>query len=183
MCPLCLLHLWGISQSGWHAVSKLQVQGCSVFSERRMFTQGMGASHDDTEDGEQAKGWKQLEEQMFQRLELLAVCYSKIGDWKNSNIPGYYQLVCDAFVESVKAFLYGSSSLERLASEVSLHTALKPGVISDEVLGLLLKHQISTLEPYLQKNSVQTIVCRLLQDTLSVYKATVLPLRRARVLL
>lgn len=122
-------------------------------------------------------------------------------------------------MESVKAFPYGSSGLERLArsatstnafsanastkqlggiidrltytvtcelflpaSEVSLHTALKPGVISDEVLGLLPERQISTIEPCLRKDSVQTIVRGLLQDTLSVYKATVLPLRRARVL-
>jgi separase len=68
-------------------------------------------------------------------------------------------------------------------SEVSLHTALKPGFISDEVLGLLLERQISILEPCLRKDGVQTIVRGLLRDALSVYKATVLPLRRARVLL
>ncbi|KAG1772208.1 hypothetical protein EV702DRAFT_1270701 [Suillus placidus] len=140
---------------------------------------------DDAGDGGWDKGWKQPEEQMFRRWELLALCYSKMG--------GDRKLACDAFVESVKASPYGSSGLEHPArsatstndfsanagtkqlggiidkltytatcdlflptSEVSLHTALKPGIISDE---------IST-----RKDSVQTI-------------ATVLALRRARVLL
>lgn len=138
----------------------------------------------------------------------------------NANISGCCQLACDAFVESVKAFPYGSSDLEHLArsatstnafsanastkqlggivdrltyaatcelflptSEVSLHTALRPGVVSDEVVGLLLERQILTLEPCLRKDGVQIIVRGLLRDALSVYKATVLPLRRARVLL
>ncbi|KAG1788751.1 peptidase family C50-domain-containing protein [Suillus plorans] len=184
-------------------------EGCSLGA--RALHMRASLIQDDAEDGERAEGWKQLEEQMYRRWELLAVCYSKIGDRK---------LACDAFVESVKAFPYGSSGLEHLArsaastnafsanastkqlggivdrltytvtcelflpaSEVSLHTALKPGVISDEVLGLLLERQISTLEPCLRKDSVQTIVRGLLQDVLLVYKATVLPLRRARVLL
>ena len=41
-----------------------------------------GATQDDSEDGEREEGWKQLEEQMFRRWELLAVCYSKMGDRK-----------------------------------------------------------------------------------------------------
>lgn len=48
-------------------------------------------------------------------------------------------------------------------SEVSLHTALEPGVISGEVLGLLLERQISILEPCLRKYGVQTIVRGLLR--------------------
>ncbi|KAG1717162.1 hypothetical protein EDB19DRAFT_1941531, partial [Suillus lakei] len=166
---------------------------------------------DDSEDGEREEGWKQLEEQMFRRWELFAVCYSKMGDRK---------LTCDAFVESVKAFPYGSSGLGHLGrsatpssafsanastkqlggiidrltyaatcelflplAEVSLLTARKPGVITDEVLGLLLERQISTLEPCLRKDSMQIILRGLLRDALSVYKATVIPLHRARVLL
>lgn len=68
-------------------------------------------------------------------------------------------------------------------AEVSLLTARKPGVITDEVLGLLLERQISTLEPCLRKDSMQIILRGLLRDALSVYKATVIPLHRARVLL
>ncbi|KAG1861269.1 peptidase family C50-domain-containing protein [Suillus subluteus] len=184
-------------------------EGCSLGA--RALHIRAGVMQDDTEDGERDEGWKQLEEQMFRRWELLAVCYSKMGDRK---------LACGAFLESVKAFPYGSSGLEHLArsatstnafsanastkqlggiidrltytatcelflptSEVSLHTALKPGVIRDEVLGLLLERQISILEPCLRKDGVQTIVRGLMRDALSVYKATVLPLRRARVLL
>ncbi|KAG2038447.1 peptidase family C50-domain-containing protein [Suillus americanus] len=184
-------------------------EGCSLGA--RALHIRAGVVQDDTEDGERDEGWKQLEEQMFRRWELLAVCYFKMGDRK---------LACGALVESVKAFPYGSSGLEHLArsatsanafsanastkqlggiidrltytatcelflptSEVSLHTTLKPGVIRDEVLGLLLERQISILEPCLRKDGVQTIVRGLMRDALSVYKATVLPLRRARVLL
>jgi len=43
-----------------------------------------GAIPDDGCGGEQEVGWKQLEEQLFRRWELLAVCYSKIGDRKVS---------------------------------------------------------------------------------------------------
>ncbi|KAG2081359.1 peptidase family C50-domain-containing protein [Suillus cothurnatus] len=195
--------------SKYGAAVRFLKEGCSLGA--RAIHIRAGVIQDDTEDGERDEGWKQLDEQMFRRWELLAVCYSKMGDRK---------LACGAFVESIKAFPYGSSGLEHLArsatsmnifsanastkqlggiidrltytatcelflpaSEVSLHTALKPGVISDEVLGLLLERQISILEPCLRKDGVQTIVRGLLRDALSVYKTTVLPLHRARVLL
>lgn len=45
-----------------------------------------GAMHDDGEGGEQEAGWRQLEEQLFRRWELLAVCYSKIGDRKVASV-------------------------------------------------------------------------------------------------
>jgi len=60
---------------------------------------------------------------------------------------------------------------------------LKPGAISDEVVGLLLERQVSALEPCLRKDGVQAIMRGLLRDTLSVYQTTVLPFRRARVIL
>jgi separase len=41
-----------------------------------------GVIQDEGEGGEQEDGWKQLEEQLYRRWELLAVCYSKIGDLK-----------------------------------------------------------------------------------------------------
>ncbi|KAG1748438.1 peptidase family C50-domain-containing protein [Suillus paluster] len=183
-------------------------EGCSLGA--RALHVRAGAMEDSGEDDEREEGWKQLEEQLFRRWELLAVCYSKMGDRK---------LACDAFVESVKAFPYGSSGLEVARSttptsafnanpstrqlgaiidrftyaatcelflppsEVSLLTSLKPGALRGEVLGLLLERQISTLEPCLRKDGVQTIVCALLQDALAAYQATDLPLCRIRVLL
>ncbi|KAI6000295.1 peptidase family C50-domain-containing protein [Pisolithus orientalis] len=49
-------------------------------------------------EGERNKeGWKQLEEQLFRRYELLGVCYLKIGDRK---------LSIEAFVQSVRMFPY-----------------------------------------------------------------------------
>ncbi|KAG2136721.1 peptidase family C50-domain-containing protein [Suillus clintonianus] len=183
-------------------------EGCLLGA--RALRMRAGAMEDSPED-EREEGWKQLEEQMFRRWELLSVCYSKMGDRK---------LACDGLVESVKAFPYGSSGLEHLArsttpshafsanpsskqlggivdrltyaatcelflppTEVSLLTVLKSGAISDEVLGLLLERQISTLEPCIRKDGVEIIVRGLLQDALSVYKAAVLPLPRVRILL
>ncbi|KAG0699186.1 peptidase family C50-domain-containing protein [Suillus ampliporus] len=184
-------------------------EGCSLGA--RALHVRAGAMRDSGEDDDREEGWKQLEEQLFRRWELLAVCYSKMGDRK---------LACDAFMESVKTFPYASSGLEDLArsatptnafsanastkqlgaiidrftytatcelflppSEVSLLAALRPGAISNEVLGLLFERQVSTLEPCLRKDDVQIIVRTLLHDALGAYQAPGLPLRRIRVLL
>ncbi|KAH7929994.1 hypothetical protein BV22DRAFT_1001613 [Leucogyrophana mollusca] len=49
------------------------------------------------EDEREKEGWRQLEEQLYRRWELLGVCYAKIGDRR----PAY-----EAFRESVKSFPY-----------------------------------------------------------------------------
>lgn len=54
-------------------------EGCSLGA-RALHTRA--GVMQDTEGGEWDEGWKQLEEQMFRRWELLAVCYSKMGDRK-----------------------------------------------------------------------------------------------------
>ena len=69
-------------------------QGCDVGSRALQLHAGR---HDDKEASEEAhareeesernkEGWKQLEEQLFRRYELLGVCYSKIGDRKVRSI-------------------------------------------------------------------------------------------------
>ncbi|EGO04017.1 hypothetical protein SERLA73DRAFT_84238 [Serpula lacrymans var. lacrymans S7.3] len=47
------------------------------------------------------EAWKQLEEQLTRRWELLGICYTKIGDRK---------LAHESFVQSVKTFPYASSN-------------------------------------------------------------------------
>lgn len=66
--------------SKYGGAARFLKEGCSLGA--RALHMRAGLIQDDTEDGEQAEGWKQLEEQMFRRWELLAVCYSKIGDRK-----------------------------------------------------------------------------------------------------
>lgn len=51
-------------------------EGCSLGA--RALHIRAGVTQNDTED----EGWKQLDEQMFRRWELLAVCYSKMKDQK-----------------------------------------------------------------------------------------------------
>ncbi|KIK92250.1 hypothetical protein PAXRUDRAFT_830139 [Paxillus rubicundulus Ve08.2h10] len=51
----------------------------------------------DRESDREKDGWKQLEEQLFRRYELLGICHSKIGDRK---------LAYEAFVEAVRTFPY-----------------------------------------------------------------------------
>ncbi|KAK2461139.1 hypothetical protein APHAL10511_006666 [Amanita phalloides] len=58
----------------------------------------------------EADGWKQLEEQLYRRWELLGVCYSKMGDRRNAYA---------AFAECVKAFPYSSSGFVDRARRLS----------------------------------------------------------------
>ncbi|KAG6332445.1 hypothetical protein ID866_6643, partial [Astraeus odoratus] len=59
---------------------------------------GHVAAQEARKDHEKNKeGWKQLEEQLFRRYELLGVCYLKLGDRK---------LAHEAFLQSVRTFPY-----------------------------------------------------------------------------
>ncbi|KAI8971333.1 peptidase family C50-domain-containing protein [Trametes punicea] len=52
--------------------------------------------------------WRQLEEQLYRRWELLGVCHAKTGD---------RQLAYDAFVRSIKAFPYAIHEVAELAAK------------------------------------------------------------------
>ena len=47
-----------------------------------------GSRENNTTDQREMEGWKQLEEQLYRRWELLGVCYVKIGDRKVRVIRG-----------------------------------------------------------------------------------------------
>jgi separase len=66
--------------SKYGAAVRFLKEGCSLGA--RALHIRAGVIQDGTEDGEGDEGWKQLDEQMFRRWELLAVCYSKMGDRK-----------------------------------------------------------------------------------------------------
>ena len=50
-----------------------------------------GASERAKESGQTEEGWKQLEEQVYRRWELLGVCYSKIGERRVGDV---FRFVC-----------------------------------------------------------------------------------------
>lgn len=86
-------------QSGKHgaAIGFLK-EGCALGVKALILRRGAGAGSaivacggeedEDQADKKVEEGWKQLEEGMYRRWELLGVCYSKIGDRKVSHLPG-----------------------------------------------------------------------------------------------
>ncbi|KZT63999.1 hypothetical protein DAEQUDRAFT_815284 [Daedalea quercina L-15889] len=61
-----------------------------------------GAGEEDEEDGRDREGWKQLQEQLWHRWEILGVCQAKTGDRK---------LAFDAFIEAIKVIPLDLSSI------------------------------------------------------------------------
>ncbi|TFK38240.1 cysteine peptidase C50 [Crucibulum laeve] len=161
--------------------------------------------------GKDEEGWKQLEEQLYRRWELLGVCYSKNGDRKNAY---------SAFVRCIYTFPYSSSGfslqtdeksptelfslnqqtkqlaviVDRVtyigacelllpAEEVSLGQSSGDDSITldSTILGALLERQLDALEPSRWKEGVREITAKLLHEALNLYGAD-MPVRRARVL-
>ncbi|KAJ6525608.1 peptidase family C50-domain-containing protein [Mycena capillaripes] len=150
------------------------------------------------------EGWRQLEEQLWRRWELLGVCYSKIGDRK---------LAFESFMDCIRGFpysLYGfakhihRATFEVLPAAVQLGTivdrvtylgacelllspekvsALSLGMSDANITGALLERQIQSLDDSRWKESTRTMVQALLRAALDVYDETNMPVRRARTLL
>jgi hypothetical protein len=84
-------------------------------------------------------------------------------------LPGSRRLLCLTTEQNgaiIDRLTYAAAcELFILPSEVSLLATLKPGAISDEVIGLLLEHQVLALEPYLRKDGMQAFMRGLLRDT------------------
>jgi hypothetical protein len=84
-------------------------------------------------------------------------------------LPGFRRLLCLTTEQNgaiIDGLTYAAAcELFILPSEVSLLATLKPGAISDEVIGLLLERQVLALEPYLRKDGMQAVMRGLLRDT------------------
>ncbi|KAL4259196.1 separase [Pleurotus pulmonarius] len=157
------------------------------------------------------QSWRQLEEQIYRRWELLGVCHCKIGD----HLAGYR-----AFLEAIKSFpfsatnlgplsdkqsiatIFGaSSSLKQLAvlidrvtymgtcelfipaPQVSLLHAFGGGETQDaRVKGALLEHQLASISPNRSKEGVLAVMGQLLHDLLDLYDTASMPIRRTRML-
>ncbi|GLB42455.1 putative peptidase family C50 [Lyophyllum shimeji] len=157
-------------------------------------------------DARTEEGWKQLDEQLYRRWELLGVCYSKIGDRKQA---------LQAFLRCVKTFPYCAAGFAARTAETTLpalfelssgtkqlgtivdrvthlsgcELLLHPTAVSlvslqisdPGVTGALLERQIDSLESSRWKEGVPAITAQLLKDALQVYRMD-MPVRRARVL-
>ncbi|EKM75331.1 hypothetical protein AGABI1DRAFT_80074 [Agaricus bisporus var. burnettii JB137-S8] len=90
-------------QSGRHgpAVTFLK-DACSIGG--RALTRRPKEKVNGEEKSRELEGWKQLEETLFRRWELLGICHIKLGDRKNAYI---------AFLQSLVAFPYSICSMEQ----------------------------------------------------------------------
>ncbi|KAG5644204.1 hypothetical protein DXG03_008867 [Asterophora parasitica] len=161
----------------------------------------------DDKDVRAEEGWKQLEEQLYRRWELLGVAYSKIGDRKEA---------LQAFINCIKTFPYTTSGFTERAAQIG-HTALfdissgtkqlatlvdrvshlsacellmEPTAVSlaslqgfdSSITGALLERQIDSLETSRSKEGISEVTAHLLKHALKAYSPD-MPVRRARVLL
>ncbi|KNZ74935.1 Separin [Termitomyces sp. J132] len=159
-----------------------------------------------SDEGKAAEGWKQLEEQLYRRWELLGVCYLKNGDRKQA---------WEAFQHCVQTFPYAacgfsertrqvdfsaifdlSTGTKQLASIIDRITNLstcdllmEPSAVSlnsihvddDGIIGVVLERQVKSLESIRYNENVSKVISHLLGDTLKVYGSD-MPVRRARIL-
>ncbi|THV00746.1 hypothetical protein K435DRAFT_963900 [Dendrothele bispora CBS 962.96] len=188
-------------------------EGCRLGSKALEVWRGIdekdGVSEKNQGDGK-VDPWKQLEEQIWRRWQLLGVCYIKTGDRR----PAY-----EAFQESIKDFPYAgsgfithsdkngfsglfliSSGVKELASVLDRLTylgtcelLLPPESISlaslgteienPTVLGALLERQIDVLENNRRKDDIKKVLGVLMQDAVEVYRKADMPIRTARMFL
>ncbi|KAJ7741576.1 cysteine peptidase C50 [Mycena maculata] len=158
------------------------------------------------DDPKMVEGWRQLEEQLWKRWELLGVCYSKIGDRK---------LAFEAFLDCIKGFPYSSNGFAKHSHRVPLGTVFETspavaqlGTIVDRVTylggcelllapdsvsllslgldtniaGALLERQIQSLDGSRWKESTRTVLQAFLRAALEAYSEAEMPVRRARTL-
>ncbi|KAG6876650.1 hypothetical protein C0993_001514 [Termitomyces sp. T159_Od127] len=155
-----------------------------------------------SDEGRAAEGWKQLEEQLYRRWDLLGVCYLKNGDYQVR--PAILLYVCElkhnlasltkqAGLATIFSLSTGTKQLATVVDRVSNLTAcellMKPSAVSlsslsigdDGVIGALLERQIESLEAIRYKENVSKVISYLLSDILKIYGSD-MPVRRARVL-
>ncbi|KAK1232899.1 separin protein [Marasmius sp. AFHP31] len=150
--------------------------------------------------------WKQLEEQLWRRWQLLALCYTKIGDRRAAFLSlqrcvAAFPYETSTFVDyankhglnslfdlnpSVKDLVgvvdrltqMGTCELLSAARDVSLRH-IKVG--HHCVRGALIERQLDGLETYRHKEGIATVISELLKDALDTYREGSMPLRSMRV--
>ncbi|KAJ6475784.1 cysteine peptidase C50 [Mycena vitilis] len=191
-------------QAGKHGVAIRYLRDGCTLGKRALDMYAADASAGKEEVLKTEAGWRQLEEQLWRRWELLGVCYSKIGDRK---------LAFQTFMDCIKVFpysLYGFSKDASRAAFQASPAAVQLGTIVDRVTylgvcelllapekvsavslgfddanitGALLERQIQSLDASRWKESTRSVIQAFLRATLEVYRETNMPVRRARTLL
>ncbi|KAJ7653310.1 cysteine peptidase C50 [Mycena polygramma] len=191
-------------QAGKHGVAIRYLRDGCTLGKRALDMYAAGASAGKEEVLKTEAGWRQLEEQLWRRWELLGVCYSKIGDRK---------LAFQTFMDCIRVFpysLYGftkdasRATFEASPAAVQLGTivdrvtylgacelllapekvsALSLGLDNANITGALLERQIQSLDASRWKESTRSVIQAFLRATLEVYRDTDMPVRRARTLL
>lgn len=114
-----------------HAVRFLE-QSCSVGEKAlQTYREADDSSKSDgepSEDKDKQEAWKQLEEQMYRRWEILGVCHSKTGDRK---------MALESFVNCVKAFPFSKPSFIELASSHSASAIFDTSLSLKHVAGII----------------------------------------------
>ncbi|KAF8212071.1 peptidase family C50-domain-containing protein [Mycena galopus ATCC 62051] len=149
------------------------------------------------------EAWKQLQEQLWRRKELLGVCYSKIGDRKLAfesfkDCVGSFPYSLYGFAEQIHRAPFGFSPaavqlgniVDRVTYLGACELLLTPEKVSalflwpgdTKITGALLDRQIQSLHGSRWKESTQSVIQTFLRDALVVYRGTDMPVRRARTL-
>ncbi|KAJ7173997.1 cysteine peptidase C50 [Mycena crocata] len=194
-------------QAGKHSAAIRYLQdGCTLG--RTALVMHAAVVTEDQEDPKLVEGWKQLEEQLWRRWELLGVCYSKIGDRK---------LAFESFMDCIKAFPYSLNGFAKHTHRATAATAFQAspaavqlGTIVDRVtylgtcelllgpqtvslvslglgdasiVGALLERQVQSLNDSRWKESTRSAIRAFLCAILEIYVETTMPVRRARTYL
>ncbi|KAG7095494.1 hypothetical protein E1B28_006233 [Marasmius oreades] len=162
--------------------------------------------HGKCEQNANKDAWKQLEEQLWRRWQLLALCYTKIGDRRASfcalrscieTFPFQASSFSDRVDKDGLSTLFDMSpSLKDLADivdrlthmgtcdlllpaqEVSLRSI---AVRELSIRGALIERQLDSLEAYSHKEVIASVSSELLKDALDIYKESSMPIRSVRV--
>ncbi|KAG6831576.1 hypothetical protein H0H87_004795 [Tephrocybe sp. NHM501043] len=136
-------------------------------------------------EGKAEEGWRQLEEQLYRRWELLGVCFLKNGDRKDAVTTG-----STTIFEVSNDMKQLATIVDRVTTLGACELLLEPSAVSlisldlndAAVTGVLLERQAECLESMRWKEGIPTIISHLLGDAVNVYGPR-MPVRRARVLL
>ncbi|KAJ7097786.1 cysteine peptidase C50 [Mycena belliarum] len=194
-------------QAGKHAAAIRYLQDGCTLGRMALDIHATIATAGKEDDSKMAEGWRQLEDQLWRRWELLGVCYSKIGD---------RQLAFESFLHCVESFPYASNAVVEHAHQKTLGklfeaspALIQLGTIVDRVTylgacelllspekvslvslrledanitGALLERQIHSLDASRWKESTRSAIQFFLTAALDVYGETEMPVRRARTL-
>ncbi|KAF7338167.1 Cysteine peptidase C50 [Mycena venus] len=190
-------------QGGKYGATIRYLQDGCALGQKALDMHIVAATEGKEDEPKTGEAWRQLQEQLWRRWELLGVCYSKIGDRKLSfesfmdcikNFPypsyGFANHIHRAIFEASPAAVQLGTIVDRVtylgACELLLSpekvSALSLGLGDANLTGVLLERQIQSLDGSRWKENTRNVVQAFLRDALKVYREIDMPVRRARTL-